>query len=394
MDNNENNNVNLQPNLGSQILMDDTPNTNPQPSVNSNQGMQPNLGSQILMDETSNKNPQPSMDLNQNIQPTTESQPVINDTPINQEVEPQISEDFSNVDKELTPNEPKSDEVDTIFSDTPLEEQPTVITKKKKWPIVVIVLLILGILGLSGYIAYDKFYAKEETPKATDKTEVKETKKEDNTEIEEVTTKKALLKEEDKKVVYSDVDEKHNGVIRRIPYINIDSKYADQVNSEIKELTKNGALEGQVKDHYQEYTVDYQYYINDDIVSVKFSWATEEDAVTHTKIYNINQYTGKKVANTDILKYVNIKGLDLANIMVESYKKARPLQSIENSNMWKESYQKDLDTLAAGNIKALYLNNKELYVVFDLNYPAGSGIGEAILNVTGSKVILNPVTMK
>ena len=80
--------------------------------------------------------------------------------------------------------------------------------------------------------------------------------------------------------------------------------------------------------------------------------------------------------------------------MVESYKKARPFDSIENNNFWKECYQKDLDTLSSGNIKALYLNNKELYVLFDLNYPAGSGIGEAILNVTGNKIILNPVTMK
>ena len=265
MDNNENNNINLQPNLGSQILMDDTPNNISQPNVNTNQNMQPNLGSQILVNDTTSN-------MNENVQSQAN---VVTNSDLTQ-IQPSVDEDNNESIK-------SSDDVETIFSDVPpvVEEQQIIKKKKRKWPIVVIIILILGILSLSGYIVYDKFYVKTKTSNTTDATKTTDTKENKNTEVE-TSTSKALLKDVNEKVVYSDVDEKHNGVIRRIPYINIDSRYAEQVNTEIKELTKDGALQGQVKDHYLEYTVDYQYYINDEIVSVKLSWETETDQ-TYTK---------------------------------------------------------------------------------------------------------------
>ena len=286
--------------------------------------------------------------------------------------------------------ETSSEDVDTIFSDIepminePVNDIPTTTKKKKsKGPIIVIILSIIIFL-IAGYITYDKFISKNKvTPptKNVDKTQSK-------------TEQKPLLIDENKEVVYSLVDEKHNGVIRRVPYVNISSKYAVDINDELDKLTKKGYLEGQVKDSYLEYQVDYQYYINDEIVSIKFSWETESGNMTYSKIYNINQYTGEKVSQTDILKKMNIDSKELSNKLVESYKIARPFETIGTDEPIKECYQKDLDTLAKGDIKGMYLNYNELYVLFDMNYPAGSGIGEVILNVTANKLILNPVTLE
>ena len=140
MDNNENNNINLQPNLGSQILMDDTPNNISQPNVNTNQNMQPNLGSKILVNDTTSN-------MNENVQSQAN---VVTNSDLTQ-IQPSVDEDNNESIK-------SSDDVETIFSDVPpvVEEQQIIKKKKRKWPIVVIIILILGILSLSGYIVYDK----------------------------------------------------------------------------------------------------------------------------------------------------------------------------------------------------------------------------------------------
>ena len=272
-----------------------------------------------------------------------------------------------------------SDNTDTSINQPINIESPTTLPnqKKSKGPFIILILVLLVILGLAGYFVYDKYIRKDESkPTAVTPSQNVE--------------KKVLLKDANQSVVYSDVDEMHEGKVKRIPYINIESSYADQINKEIKELTKNG-LDGQITDQY--YGIDYQYYVNDEIVSVKFTWETETNQ-TVSRIYNINQYTGEKVSNSEILKYVSINENELNNKLVESYKIARPYDSIENKEIWKDNYQTDLDTLSSGKIKAMYLNNKELYVLFDLSYPAGSGIGEVILNVSSNKFIQNPFTLK
>ena len=344
MDNNENNNVNTQDNLQNEILMGETTQTN--------------------------FTQQPQTDLNQTMQPQ-------NNLNLNQTMQPQNNLNLNQTQATNT------QENDNIFSDMqpaePVTPTPEIKPKKSKGPVVIIILLLLAILAAGGYIAYDKYFNKEQTPQ-TDK-------------VEKTTEKKVLLKDANQEVVYSDIDEKHEGKIKRVPYINIDSKYAEKINDEIDSMVKKG-LEGQVAN--LAYETDYKYYVNGEIVSVKFSWETE-GSMTYTKIYNINQYTGNEVTKSELLAQANIVEGDLNNKMVESYKAARPLESVENNSeaLVKECYQKDVDTLQNGKIKGMYLSdNNELCVLFDLNYIAGAGIGEAILNVTSNKVFLNPVTMQ
>lgn len=358
MDNNElNNNANLQPNVGSQILMGDVPNPNnnmqPQNNININQETNTNLVNEPIQNTQINQS-QPVQ-----AEPSLETDTIFSDVqPVNNVVEPQVQQP-----------------VETQESVNELSKQ-----KKNKTPKVIIIILLLVLLSVGGYFAYDKFFANKSEPDVTPK------------KPKEV-VKKILLKDENLDIVYSDLDEKHEGKIKRTPYLNINSKYAEEINNEIKTLVEKG-LDGQAPD--MAYTTDYQYYINDEIISLKFSWQMEGEQTT-SKIYNINKFTGEKVSNAEILKQANIDEVTLNNKLVESYKIARPLESIEGNgdNLVKECYQKDLDTLSNGNIKAMYLGeNNELWVLFDVNYIAGAGLREAILNVTTNKVLLDPVLMK
>ena len=386
MDNNElNNNV-----LGDQILMGDTepmPNLQPEQPKN-NLNMNQGLNTVIQNNLNQNKPVEPVAP-----QQPTPVEPQIQ-TPVQPVIEPAPQQPVQPIEPQVTNNE-----TDSIFSDMPasaqlqqaqteeVKEEPTIPTeaptkKKGKGPVILIILLVLIVLGIAGYFVYEKFFTKEE-PKQEDKTPAK-------TEDKDVG-----LKDDSREVVYASIDEKHDGVVRRIPYVNINSKYADEINEELENLTKNGYLEGQVVSDYLQYKVDYQYYVEGDIVSIKFTWETEA-GLSVNKIYNINKKTGEKVSEDEMLSQLGITKEDFNNKLVESYKVARPLESIENNQdaVIKECYQKDLDAFTAGTIKGMYLNNNELYVLFDLHYPAGSGLGEAILNVTASKVIMNPLTME
>lgn len=374
MDNNElNNNINT--NFGDQIMMGDTPETpvNQQP-VNAEQGINTILQNNMEQNQTINT------------QPVSDPQPQTVDT-IFPDVEPKVSEPITPVvqdsTSEPTPVQPVVQPEVTQPIQEPVQEstiptEPVVTDKKKKTPIIIVILLVVVLLGLGGYIVYDKFIAKEDVKKQ----EVTPSKKEE---------KKVLLKDSNLEIVYSDVDEMHNGKVKKVPYINIDSKYADEVNNEIKTMLNKG-LEGQISE--ASYGIDYQYYINGDILSVKFTWETESGTQTYSKIYNINQYTGEKVTNSEILKQVNLDETTFNDKLVESYKSARPFDSIENKDMWKDCYQKDVDAFTKGTFKGMYINDGELYVLFDMSYPAGAEIGEALLNVTANKLIQNPFTLE
>ena len=373
-----NDDFNIQPNNGD--------NLNNQPNIDSNPG------NQILMGDTStidnlNQNMQPINPVNQEIQPVqpepVQVEPIqpIQPEPV-QSIQPEPVQSVqpepvqSNPQLEQMQSLTQNNEVDTIFSNTSNVEQPA--PKKGKGGKVIIIILLLAVLGVGGYFAYDKFFANKSTP----------TPAPTPTPVE----KKILINDDSKEIVYSNIDELHNGVVRRIPAVNIKSTYADEINKEIKDAIKEGYLDGQVKDSALEYAVDYQYYINDEIVSLKFSWQTEGEG-TFSKIYNIKKYTGEKVTNEEILKYVSIQEESLSNALVEAYKKAIPETTVADGPE-KEVYTKDVEMLQNKTIKAMYINNKELMVLFDKNYVAGAGKAEAILNVTSGKLIKDPVTLQ
>ena len=168
-----------------------------------------------------------------------------------------------------------------------------VVKKKNKGVIVLLIILIVIVLGLSIYIVYDK---------VIDKNNVSE--KLENVVINK--EKKMLLKEESKDVVYDLYNEVKNDQFGeeniRLPYLNIDSKYADIINKEMKVL-----YDGE-KDKSSESIInayDYKYFINDNILSLIIKTQAEVVSPDYY-VYNIDVYSGNSISNLELLNRNNI----------------------------------------------------------------------------------------
>ena len=177
--------------------------------------------------------------------------------------------------------------------------------KKKggKGLIAALIILIIALLGVVGYFAYDKFIANK-----TDDTKEEEKKKDEPKEEDTIKI------DEDKDYVYDaeydtgDAPESYDigGVATYylkdivVPYINIDSEAATKANENIKGIFdellasyNDGANGG---NGYVKYC-EYDFYINDNILSIVFKTGTGATDVVfpyyHT--YNFDLNTGEKL---------------------------------------------------------------------------------------------------
>ena len=271
-------------------------------------------------------------------------------------------------------------------------ENNEVIVKEKsnKGLIIIIVILTIIVLGLAGYLVYDKFIAKTPTPQTTDNTNSNAV---DNTTTND--TKKVLKKDESKDVVYTEISAgKH-----RVPQINIDSETATKFNQEIMSFY-DGFKKGEgLAASYTEYDFGYKYYINDEIVSIVVSHTTESGAENPTKVYNINQYTGKEVTKTELLAKANIDESQFSSKLIASYKKIDSWDKIMEEintmptnmrdaelNFKKGVYDGNINKLSQNDFIGLYLNNNQIYVIFDMNTYAGAGHQQTILNMSNNTI--------
>lgn len=355
MDNNElNNNTNTQPNIGGEILMGDAPVTN----INAN--MQP----------------QNNLNLNQGI--GTVIQNNINQAQPQPEPQPQIDTIFSDVGQpqpepiqqpQMQPLEQPQPVQEPLIPETPKE-------KKGKGPIIIILLLLI-VLGLAGYIAYDKFMPKTTTTNTTD---TDTTKKQTNT--------KPLLEDTSKEVVYTYFDNKIGEYTYQIPQININSNDAKTMNKEI--IDKYDKIYNDAKaSGNPDSRVGYKYYVNGNNVSLLIYEALNISDIVNYSTYNINQMTGVAVKNTDLLKIKNISEKDFATKLVNSFKTADPIDNWKSSpdgqtDFDKQQYQKNIDNLTNGSIDSysMYLGaNNGLNIIFKRYGIAGSEYYEYILNM-------------
>ena len=351
MDNNElNNNTNLQPNVGSQILMGDVPSPN-NTQIQNNMGMQP----------------QNNINLNQDVN--------------TQNINTNIANDITQNNMQNQPSE----DVDTIFSSTQESSTETVQPqiqeskqKKNKTPKVIIIILLLAILSIGGYIAYNKFIANKNEPV--------EPKKEEKVE------KKVLLEDSSREVVYTYFDNKIGEYTYNIPNINIASQDASNINKEI--LDKFEKVYKDAKESGNpESRVGYKYYVNNEIVSLLIYEAFNISDITDYYTYNINQYTGKIVTNSELLKLKNIEEKDFQTKLVESFKKADPIENFKvmesgQTEEEKQQYQKNVDNLTNGAINDynMYLNETgNLNIIFKRYGLAGAEYYEMILNMDTNK---------
>ena len=172
--------------------------------------------------------------------------------------------------------------------------------KSNKGLVALIIILIIIIIGLGSYIVYDKFINTNKDKKDT--VEVKETKKEES-----------ILKDKSKPIVYTLGNYKY----KKVPFINIDSDDAERLNNEIDDyVTKSG----KDTDYGEGYSLSYDYFQNDEILSVLLKIDTI-GASKYYKTVNINTKTGKKVSNSDLLKIKNIDENGIGNAIFDIYVK-------------------------------------------------------------------------
>lgn len=167
--------------------------------------------------------------------------------------------------------------------------------------IILVIILFLLVLGLGTYIVYDKVINNETVPK----TESRKEKGKEETE--------SIIKDKNKDIVYSEDEYKY----KKVPIINIDSEDADKLNQDIIEYVDKM---GQETNYGEGYSLSYDYFQNDEILSVLLKIDTI-GASKYYKTVNINTKTGKKVSNSDLLKLKNIDENEIGNAIFDIYVK-------------------------------------------------------------------------
>lgn len=256
-------------------------------------------------------------------------------------------------------------------------------TNKNNSKAPIIIILIIVILLAGSYIAM-RMLNKDNTPTPDDKKDTKEV---------------VLLKDSNKEVVYSYIDENlknaNYSTTITIPQFNIDSTDAENINKKIldkyeKILDECREIE---KDNSRVFNneIGYKYYVNDNIVSlVIYHMATEFSSMTNFEAYNIDQVTGKEVSTSEILKYKNIDESNFSSILVDAYKNARTIdEQLKNDDFAKSQYQKNIDKLNNQDIMGIYLNeNSELCIIFEEDYWVATNFVR-ILNIEKKTLIEN-----
>ena len=239
--------------------------------------------------------------------------------------------------------------------------------------IALVIILIIIILGLSGYIAYDKFIAKEEV----NKIEKKENKKEE----------KSIIKDKEKDIVYTESDYEY----KKVPVININTADADKLNKEIEEYVDKMSSES---DYGEAYALSYDYFENNDVLSIKMTITTFGSS-RYYKTVNINSKTGKEVSNYDLIKSKSIDENEIGNAIFDIYtkeaEKNESLDAYKTQHIYSDEYTsvydgtKNLVTNKKYDDFDMYLNSKgELCVISDVYLIAGPEMNFYVFNLNSN----------
>lgn len=243
--------------------------------------------------------------------------------------------------------------------------------KSNKGLVVLVIILFILVLGLGTYIVYDKVINKDEVVSKTDSNDKKE-------------TKKGIIKDESKEIVYSDNEYQY----KKIPIINIDTEDADDLNKEINEYVDKM---GQDTNYGEGYNLSYVYYENDEILSILLTINTYGSS-KYYKTVNINSKTGKKVSNYDLIKTKSIDENEIGNAIFDIYVKDAEKNGLLDTYKTQHVYGDEFTSVydASSNlIKSkkyddfdMYLNsNGELCVISDVYLIAGPEKNSYIFNL-------------
>ena len=235
--------------------------------------------------------------------------------------------------------------------------------KSNKGLVAVVIIELLIIIGLGGFIGYEKFIKNDlcECSKCGVK---KDDIKED----------KSIIKDKDKEIVYTEGNYKY----KEVPVININTEDAEKLNKEIKNYIDKMSSD---TDYGEAYALSYEYFENNDILSIKMTITTFGSS-RYYKTVNISTKTGKKVSNEELIKLKKIKEEDFSSKLFEVYEKEQidngSIDAVKTQSIYGDEYTSVYDGTKM-NIEStkindfdMYLNKKgELCVVTDIYLIAG-----------------------
>lgn len=282
--------------------------------------------------------------------------------------------------------------------------------KKNTKLYVLITILCIFVLGLGGYIIFDKvqnnnktnIQAENETTKNgaiennTNNNVNAENNSNSNTLVSKIDTSEdwiydATYTKNVNANSYSTFYHTYYSNDIKVPFINVDSSYASVSNEEIKGVFENAiATYNKGVSDKQTYvdTCNYEKYIDDSNLSILLSYKTGATDIPKAEYYayNINLKTGNKLSYEEVYK---IAGLTSDNITskVESAIKnkmnsfAQNLSSSELNTYTNQSIENYKNSVNDGTLKYFLSGDKKLSVVVTLNVPAGSGKSTTVITI-------------
>lgn len=264
---------------------------------------------------------------------------------------------------------------------------------------IAIAFLGVVILGLGGYIVYDKLYSpKNSNNKSQEANNQKETMLvskvyKDNDWVYDAEYEKKVTSD-----YYSLYNETFYAKDIVVPYINVESDYANNANNEIKKVLDD-AVENYNEGASGEFSYidecNYKYYLNNDGLSVILTYGVGSTDVVHPNyyIYNIDLKTGEELSYKDIYAIAgfndnNIEAKAESAITEIMHEKMKDFDYPEDypegtdfDTYNNESIKNYKESVENNTIKYFLSSNKQLNVVVKLSIPAGQGFFDTIIPV-------------
>ena len=262
--------------------------------------------------------------------------------------------------------------------------------------IMFLMFFILLSLTLGGYIFYDKFVPKENA-KPNEEQPIEEPKEEL---VNKINNSKYWIYDADyEKDVLADfyiINEPIYAEDIKVPFINIDSNYASLANQEIKkvfDIAIDAYNEG-VQNELTHVDIDYQKYIDNDMVSTALWYSIKETAVVNPNYYtyNIDLKTGKEMSfeevyqkcgftkdNIDDKVKENITSMmkdRLKNFIDEYYPQGTNFDTYNN-----ESIENYLTSIKNNTLQYFIDENGILSIIVKLSIPVEMGYFDTVIKL-------------
>lgn len=253
---------------------------------------------------------------------------------------------------------------------------------------VVVIILCLLVLGLGGFIVYDKVLSKNDNSNksSTEKTETKT-----NSLVSKLDKDKdwVYAAEYEKKVTVDYYDLNHERYYLSdvvVPYFNIDSSFAKEANEETKKVFDKAIEiynEG-TKGASKFVKTNYQKNIYKDSLSVVLTYSKGGTDVVHPEYYtyNIDLNTGKKLSYEEVYKLAGFSS-DNIETKVKSaittyFKKYYSDFTDDYATKTIEKYQ---DSVKNSTIKYFLSGSGKLSIIVTFIIPAGTGEFATIVTI-------------